>query len=270
MNKPTKLSIITINYNNAKGLQTTINSVLHQSYKDYQYVIIDGGSTDESVQVIKKNEKFIDFFLSEKDHGIYNAMNKGILNSYGDYCFFLNSGDYFSDNSVLERVLSFDPSEDIVFGNIIVCLHDKIIGKSLGKKDITYLDLYNSIIKHQASFIKRELLITCGLYNENYQILSDWEFFLRTIGSCRASYKYIDVDIAFFDNDGISNNSQEIVSNERLSILNEYLPKIMQPDYIDLSQLNRYKILTEYRVTDILIRILRKITTLLIKGHSLK
>ena len=161
-----KLSIITINYNDAKGLRRTMNSVFNQSFRDFQYIIIDGGSSDGSVDIIKEFENLkikkiednsdqfdnskqkslvndqVSFqWLSERDKGIYHAMNKGIARAKGEYCFFLNSGDYFVSTTVLESVFSENPTEDIVFGNLVVCLNENIVGKIVGKNLLTFLDL---------------------------------------------------------------------------------------------------------------------------------
>ena len=116
MMKP-NLSIITINRNNAAGLRKTIESVVSQTYTDFDYIIIDGASTDESVDVIKEYADRITYWVSEPDTGIYNAMNKGILKANGEYCLFLNSGDWLYDNDVLNDVFSISPTEDIVYGN---------------------------------------------------------------------------------------------------------------------------------------------------------
>ena len=96
-----KFTVITINYNNADGLRQTILSVVGQTCDDYEYVIIDGGSTDGSVEVIKEREDKISYWVSEKDGGIYNAMNKGVKAARGEYLIFMNSGDIFYDNKVL-------------------------------------------------------------------------------------------------------------------------------------------------------------------------
>ena len=109
-----KYSIITINYNNRDGLEMTINSVLEQTYKDFEYIIIDGGSTDGSLEVIKKHAAQIDYWVSEPDNGIYNAMNKGIRKATGDYLNFMNSGDTYHTSSVLGDIANLD-SESITW-----------------------------------------------------------------------------------------------------------------------------------------------------------
>ena len=97
-----KYSIITVNYNDAQGLEDTIKSVVSQTYNDYEFIIIDGGSTDDSKYIIEENQSQIDYWVSEPDKGIFNAMNKGILASKGDYLIFMNSGDCFYNEKVLD------------------------------------------------------------------------------------------------------------------------------------------------------------------------
>ena len=114
-----KYSIITINYNNKDGLKKTIESVINQSCKDFEYIIIDGGSTDGSVDVIRQYADRINYWISEPDKGVYNAMNKGVAQAHGEYLNFMNSGDCFSDNSVLENIAHSLCSYDIVTGKVI-------------------------------------------------------------------------------------------------------------------------------------------------------
>src|SRR4051812_22804100 len=100
-----RLSIITINYNNVSGLRKTVESVVNQTSQDFEYIVIDGGSTDGSVDVLKQYAKKIKYWISEPDKGIYNAQNKGILKATGEYCHFINSGDYLVKNDVIEKML---------------------------------------------------------------------------------------------------------------------------------------------------------------------
>ena len=111
-----KYSIITVNYNNKNGLEMTIKSVLGQTCKDFEYIIIDGGSTDGSVEVIKKYASRIDYWVSEPDKGVYNAMNKGIRKATGDYLNFMNSGDAYHSTSALEIIAGLHSDDDIIIG----------------------------------------------------------------------------------------------------------------------------------------------------------
>ena len=115
-NKLMKYSIITINYNNCDGLEKTIQSVINQSYQNFEFIIIDGGSTDSSVEVIKKYSNKIDYWISEPDKGIYHAMNKGIIQAHGEYLNFMNSGDLFYDNDVLKDISIKIDLKDIIIG----------------------------------------------------------------------------------------------------------------------------------------------------------
>jgi glycosyltransferase involved in cell wall biosynthesis len=254
-----KLSIITINYNNYDGLQKTIESVISQGFRDFEFIIIDGGSSDKSTELIRNYSDNITYWISEPDNGIYNAMNKGILQAHGEYCFFLNSGDYFVNKRVLESVFSNEFNEDVLFGNLLVCLNGKLIGKNTGKDNLTFLDIYSSSIKHQSSFIRRQLFDKFGYYNENLKIISDWEFFIKTLGFGGATYKYLDIDISIFDNDGISNNSKELVVAERNAVLDKYIPSMMRPDYEYLLMYGKYRILTRFWLTNLFLRVFTKI-----------
>ena len=114
-----KLSVITINFNNAIGLEKTIKSVIEQKFTDFEFVIIDGDSSDGSKEIIKKYSNKISYWVSEKDKGIYNAQNKGIERAIGEYCLFLNSGDYLVDTTVFQTVFSEKRTQDIIYGDMI-------------------------------------------------------------------------------------------------------------------------------------------------------
>lgn len=200
-----KLSIITINRNNASGLKKTIESVISQSYTDFEYIVIDGASTDESVDIIKSYSDKISYWVSEPDTGIYNAMNKGVLASHGEYVLMLNSGDYLVDKDVVLTVFPFLDGVDIVQGNIIE-EHENIIyrNRGFGKSDISYFDIMKGFFLHQAAFCKRDLFDKNGFFDENYKVIGDTKFFMTCLDKGNASFKYIDVDISNYDISGIS------------------------------------------------------------------
>jgi glycosyltransferase involved in cell wall biosynthesis len=253
-----RLSIITINLNNYSGLKKTIESVICQSFTDFEFLIIDGGSSDQSINIIKMFENRIDYWVSESDSGIYNAFNKGIQKSKAEYCFFLNSGDYLVSPNVLEMIFKNEFHDDVIFGNMFVLLNNKIVGKSKGNGRISFLDIYDGMIKHQASFIRKKLFEEFGYYNEQLKIIADWEFFLKSIGFGGATYKYIDIDITCFDNNGISNNNAGIVEQERKIVLDSCLPLMMHKDYSFLQNFSRYEILTRYKVTNFILKLMSK------------
>ena len=178
------LSIITINFNNNSGLRRTMKSVLSQSFCDFEYIIVDGGSTDESVTSIKEftdNYKRIPcHWTSEPDKGIYNAMNKGILNSHGEYLLFLNSGDYLVGENVLERVFSLNCSADVLCARSYVSDNGKRIWTSpLPPNHITLGWLYWNGMMHQSTFIRRSLFGSIGLYDESFKWLADFQFWYK-------------------------------------------------------------------------------------------
>ena len=173
-----KLSIITVNLNDCNGLKKTIESVICQTFTDYEYIVIDGASTDGSVDVIKQYANKITYWVSEPDTGIYNAMNKGILQAKGEYCLFLNSGDWLVENNILEKVFSITFDEDIVYG------YDKHVGSSKVKcypEKWNFRVFLDDTLPHVASFIKRNLFYEVAFYNEENKAISDWEFFVLAI-----------------------------------------------------------------------------------------
>ena len=143
-----KYSIITINYNNKEGLRETIESVIHQTFHDFEYIVIDGGSTDGSADILREYDKYITYWVSEPDRGIYHAMNNGIKQAHGTYFIFMNSGDCFYNDSVLNDVLEF-LNKDIIVGKSYY--ENGVHG--FYKQDITLLDLFNGTLPHQATFL---------------------------------------------------------------------------------------------------------------------
>jgi glycosyltransferase involved in cell wall biosynthesis len=230
------LSIITVNRNNEIGLNKTFRSIIEQTQKNYELIVIDGNSTDKSIDIIKQYYENITYWISEPDEGVYCAMNKGITKAKGEYCFFLNSGDYFANDSVLKNVFRNEPTADVIYGNLIVISENKVSGIIKGKEHNTFLDIYSSQIKHQSSFIKRDLFAKFGLYDESLKISADWAFFIKSIGLNSASLKYVDIDIACFDNNGLSNNNPELCETERQIIIDQFIPEIMRKDYILLKK----------------------------------
>lgn len=204
-----KLSIITINYNNLNGLEKTIKSVLSQSFQDYEWIIIDGGSTDDSKELIANHQNKISYWISEPDKGIYNAMNKGIEKATGEYCQFLNSGDYYIDSDVLQKVFSNKELKDVNYGNQW-CIDDKgaIIEKRSYPDLMSLTFLFRSPLGHQASFIKTEI-VKEHLYKENYNISADRAFFLE-LYCAGCQFYHIPLPIVYFDTEGIGSNPKTL------------------------------------------------------------
>ncbi|MCA5004116.1 glycosyltransferase family 2 protein [Sphingobacterium bovistauri] len=219
-----KLSIVTINYNNCKGLQDTFESVKNQFFHDFEYIVIDGGSSDGSKEIIESNSQIINYWVSEKDRGIYHAMNKGILASNGEYLLFLNSGDTLYNNKVLEEVNSLLAEDDIISGNMVSLKSNGIIENISSPKEMTFEVMYFSSLSHPSTFIKKELFFSIGMYDEELKIVSDWKWFLYAKFLHNVSYRMIDNVISKFREDGISSdfNNQSRANLERQKTLQEF------------------------------------------------
>jgi len=204
-----KVSVITVCLNSAEYLERAICSVLSQTYKNIEHVIIDGGSTDNTLNIIRKYENCISYWVSESDSGIYDAMNKGIKQATGDIIYLLNSDDRFYDAKVIERVVdSFNRNRvDFIYGDILSEYIEKP-GFSLGKYPsfITRLYLTRRTIAHQATFIYRRCFKEVGYFDTRYKILSDYEWLLRALYKNRLRYKHIKQIISVFQCGGISTN----------------------------------------------------------------
>jgi len=256
-----KLSIITINYNNASGLQKTMESVLTQTSRDFEYIIIDGDSTDRSVDVIKRliqstNQPIN--FISEPDTGIYNAMNKGIRMAKGEYLQFLNSGDRLIAPDVTAKMLTcLFPSLQgeglgvrslIFYGNMLKQLPKRILrDRGFAGRMPTMLDFFTGTLNHSPTYIKRSLFDTYGMYDESLRIVSDWKWYLQVIVLDQIVPVYIDIDVTVFDMNGISTVNSDLDKVERKQVLSEILPASVLADYerwafpIDqLKRINRY------------------------------
>lgn len=222
-----KLSVITVNYNDRNGLLSTIKSVVGQSFKECEYIIIDGGSTDGSVEVIQQNEEYITYWISEPDNGIYNAMNKAIEVASGDYCIFMNSGDCFYTSDVVENVLPFLDGTDILYGNTHYT--DGKIRYSKDEPDL-FSFFYISCWCHQSTFIKTSLLKKY-LYDDSLRIVADWKFLLQTVIKDNCSFKAIDQNVSLYDSNGISSTNKELYEKERAIVLNEMFTHREIEDY---------------------------------------
>lgn len=219
-----KLSIITINLNNADGLCHTINSVINQTYKNIEYIIIDGGSSDNSCDVIKKFEEHLTYWISENDNGIYEAMNKGIRKSTGDYIYMLNSGDIFYSNNTIKNIFENNSIKnntcDFIIGGIILTNKDKCL-KVKYSKELSFRYFINGGPPcHQATFTKRNLFHKYAMYDEKLIISSDWKLILLALFKHNCSYVVIDEYIAFYQIGGISSNIM-IRDKERYLVLHE-------------------------------------------------
>ena len=234
-----KLSIITINRNNVSGLEKTMLSVVSQTYKEFEYVVVDGASTDDSVEVIKRlAPQFGDRlkWISEPDKGIYNAMNKGMKMASGDYYQILNSGDSLAAADVTGQMLAELENKgypSMLYGNMIKCFPDghKLLVDSFGGKPITMLGMFTGTLNHNPTYIHRSLFEKYGYYDENLKIVSDWKWFLQAIVLGGEKPKYADINVTFFDMTGISETNKELDKAERKLVLEQLFPATILADY---------------------------------------
>lgn len=193
---PHKLTIITISLNNREGLRRTIESVVNQTCQDFEYIVIDGSSTDGSVEVIQEYPR-IDYWISEPDTGIYNAMNKGIAKTTGEYCLFLNSGDTLFNVTTIEKLADYLRNLNGMF--LIGNVHT-----NKGFAGYTHQNIFESNVPHQAIFYHLDLFKKHGTFDENYAILGDWDYHIRLIESNKHLPTPFDLTIAVFDLSGLS------------------------------------------------------------------
>lgn len=226
-----KLSIITVNLNNREGLHKTIDSVVSQTFKDFEWIVIDGGSTDGSKELIEHNANHFTYWVSEPDKGIYNAMNKGIRVAHGEYLLFLNSGDMLSSPDILDSVPLSCLEADIEYGDI-ECLGENDCYKKKFPNRLRLSQVIDSSIAHQATFIKASLFKN-ELYDESLKIVGDYKFFLRRIlEGC--SFHHIDLVITIFDLKGISNTNIVLTEEEKEFVKKKEIPDSILADYDDL------------------------------------
>lgn len=225
------LSIITVNLNNAAGFKKTAESIISQAYQDFEWIVIDGGSTDGSKELIEQYSDHIAYWVSEKDSGIYNAMNKGVRHANGEYLQFLNSGDWLVDDKVLEDVFNDGPKDAILFGDANYVKGSEIVKKVCFDDQISLCYYFESSLCHQASFLPRTLLLKHP-YNESLKIASDWEFFLKMMLDCYP-FKHIHRVVCNFDYEGISSipKNIDLSLKERRIIRDRVVPACVQYDY---------------------------------------
>ena len=246
------LTIITINRNNIAGLDKTMQSVLNQTNKVFEYIVVDGASSDGSIDVIRKYADLFDFrmkWISEPDKGIYNAMNKGIRLASGRYIQFLNSGDCIASKDVVEKMYNALESNEyphILYGNM---LKDKPYGilrdKCFAGQEITLLGFYIGTLNHSSAYICRELFEKYGLYDESLRIVSDWKWYLNVIILGGEKPVYTDIDVTLFDMHGISETNKELDKAERKQVLAELICPAILADYerwaFPIEQMKRLK-----------------------------
>ena len=219
-------SIITVVFNDADNLEKTIASVSAQSFKDYEYIVIDGGSRDRTIEVIKQHEPIINYWKSEPDKGIYDAMNKGIEAAKGKYLHFLNAGDRYCNSEVLNTTFehSVNALPDIVYGKT---LYESASSHLLKGSEVNFFKLYFSIpFCHQSVFFNSRLFEELGQYELEYRYAADYAWMSKYFYHYKSFKKvqFIDTPVAAYMDGGASFINMEKVLGERVKIARNYFP----------------------------------------------
>ncbi len=226
-----KISVITVCYNSGAVIEKTIQSAVSQTYEDYEYIIIDGASKDNTIDIINKYKDRISKIISEKDKGIYDAMNKGVANASGDYIIFLNADDVFLHENVLKFASEkMTDSRDLYYGDLIFL--EKKDGKINNRRqdNVNYVYLCGGMLFHPAIFASKKLFEKIGLFDIQYKIAADYDWILRALVKNRATCSYLDMPITIFaQGEGVSSNTENkcFQKQERISVQRKYFSKIM-------------------------------------------
>lgn len=234
-----KYSIITVNFNNKEGLRKTIESVIHQTFRDYEFIVIDGGSTDGSTDILREYDTHINYWVSEPDGGIYQGMNKGIKIAAGEYLNFMNSGDCFYDPDILEKVSRYKSEADFIVGKDYHYNEETHQGHvSIQPPRTTMIHFFVATLDHQSSFIKRELFKD-SLYDESHRLVSDWIFFTEKIVKENKRVQFIPDIICRREEGGLSEQQWEKNRKEIKQYLHQLLPYGVYEDYATLAKLDK-------------------------------
>ncbi|MEI6563411.1 MAG: glycosyltransferase family 2 protein [bacterium] len=232
-----KLSIITVNLNHAAGLKQTVESILSQTFRDYELIIIDGGSTDGSLDVIHTHADKITRWVSEPDTGIYNAMNKGLHLAQGEYVYFLNSGDQFCSPVVLETIFAGEKyTEELLYGDFMRVDAANCFQTDLQPDELTVIRFFRRGLCHQTIFYKKELFDNLGNYDETFRIAADWDFTIRVLLAGHST-RHVPVKVVHYEGAGISETQSNISSHEKSVIMKRWLPPAVHQDYIRMQSL---------------------------------
>lgn len=245
------LSIITICYNNAEGLRQTLASVAAQTCKEFEHVVVDGASTDGSADIVREYAESAEHsvvWVSEPDKGIYNAINKGMRMSSGDYIQVLNSGDIYASDDAVEhmiKALHEKGEPEFLYGNMIRRHPDGTVDGKSGEVEYSLRQYYQSTMNHDCCWIHRSLFEKYGYYDESLRIVSDWKWFLSAIGLGEVHPVYVDIDVTIFDLTGISERNLKLREEERRRVLEELVPPAILSDYdkhaFDMTQMDKLR-----------------------------
>lgn len=210
------ISIITVCYNAEKEIAETLESVKNQSYQNFQYIVIDGKSTDQTLSILQSYSQTVKFALvSEKDQGIYDAMNKGVSLAEGELVYFLNAGDVFLHRDVLKNIAEFYAKNPVdVLHGISVSVDKNGITKLIKHENADILSLFRKTINHQAVFAKRSLLLENKKFDTTFKIYADYDWMLRTFLKEEVKTAYVPIGIALYRRGGFSDQHYESIGKK--------------------------------------------------------
>ena len=249
-----KLTIITINFNHKEGLKRTIDSIVNQTFIGYEWIVVDGGSTDGSKELIEQYKDHFAWWCSEPDKGVYNAMNKGISHATGEYINFMNAGDCFASPTILDEVFTKSHTADVLYGRMAVgTIEGEEYWLNMMKPRLRWFDFYDSTLNHQSTFTKREMFLKYGVFDESYKVYGDWRHFAQIIGVGKVTSEYIPLIISIYEGGGISASQVESCKKELARLRQEVYPTI---DTDILRDLNQLDVVYSCKVTKFLFKVL--------------
>jgi len=238
-----KVSLLTVSYNSSATIKDTINSVLMQDYRDVEYIIVDGNSGDNTVEIIKSFGNEISKWISEPDKGIYDAMNKAIKMATGEVVGILNSDDFYSSTDIVSQVAAAfnDPTIDAVFGDLVFVDPNnlkKVVRKYSSAKWHPEKFAKGFMPAHPTFFVRRKYYEEIGLFKTDYKIAADYELLIRFLYVHKLKYKYLSINMVTMRKGGVSSNG--IMSN---IILNDEIIRGCRENGI---QTNVFKVYPKY------------------------
>ena len=267
-----KITVITVCLNAEKTIKDTISSIIEQDYEDIEYIVVDGKSTDGTLSVFEKYKKNINVLISEKDSGIYDAMNKGVKLATGEFVYFLNSDDRFYDKSVLSdiaKIASTNPNTDYFYGGV-VC-KNLFGGKSMNiflKKISRFSFKCGQNIKHQSIFVRRKLFNNFGQFNTEYKVSADYEWQCRLIAAgCHGLF--VNRLIAYYNQEGYSSKGTWFQYKEKIGIINKHFGFFFSTYFLieSIFKFSITKILRKLRIAPFISKIINKLRNTSIKEY---
>ena len=232
------ISVVTVVYNGAAHVEQTIQAVLEQTYRPVEHIIIDGGSTDGTVDILARYSDKLAYWKSEPDAGIYDAMNKGVelVTDPESYILFANADDHLYSPEALERVISASSGEDLVYGRMV--LSDKDISGLAGRR-VAFDDLARETLCHPATFVRRRVFDTVGKFDLSYRIAADYDHIVRCFAA-GVTTRFVDVIVATMRMGGVSDDRFLLSCRERKAVIRKRFPLV--PRLKGIWQVNLYDI----------------------------